>query len=238
MVQLKYPILLALSFLLGILSNAHSQVRMEVEGKIKISDDNSTPQNGDIRWNAQDDDFEGYINGQWFSLTLKIGLTCHPPDALSINGFVIDAALYEYPEEVQYISECDCTDGLDDDGDGDIDCADSDCVQNGCCNVECDCTNGIDDDGDGDTDCVDSDCASNFCCDGYFECNCNDGIDNDGNGLTDCADLNSCANNPCCNTSISECDCTDGIDNDDDGNTDCDDLDCCIFLMNQCPNCN
>ena len=47
-----------------------------------------------------------------------------------------------------------CDNGEDDDGDGDTDCADSDCPA--CPEI---CDNGEDDDGDGDVDCVDVDCA-------------------------------------------------------------------------------
>ena len=58
--------------------------------------------------------------------------------------------------------ECDCTDGIDNDGNGAIDCADSTCSlldPVACADVtESDCTNGNDDDGDGAVDCADSDC--------------------------------------------------------------------------------
>lgn len=237
---MNYIIHLSLLLAFAFSQNLYSQQLLEVEGNINLHSDNESdpPLNGDIRWNENANngigDFEGYVNGEWCSLTLKIGLTCDPPNGLSINGIIVEALLLEDPKEGQFISECNCSDGLDDDGDGDIDCADSDCGQDECCNVECFCEDGIDNDGDGTTDCADTDCADNFCCDGSFECNCNDGIDNDGNGLTDCDDLNSCANNPCCNTPFLECDCTDGLDNDGDGNIDCEDPDCCIVLVTAC----
>jgi len=84
-----------------------------------------------------------------------------------------------------------CTDGIDNDCDGDIDCADSDCTGNASC-VE-DCTDGIDNDADGDTDCADSSC------DGHASCveDCGDGVDNDADGDTDCAD-SSCAGDSAC----------------------------------------
>ncbi|MDP2161083.1 MAG: hypothetical protein Q8K02_11410 [Flavobacterium sp.] len=50
-----------------------------------------------------------------------------------------------------------CNNGIDDDGDGFIDCADFDCNESPFCAVEI-CDNGIDDDGDGFTDCEDFDC--------------------------------------------------------------------------------
>jgi len=84
-----------------------------------------------------------------------------------------------------------CTDGIDNDCDGDIDCADSDCAGSASC-VE-DCTDGIDNDADGDTDCADSSC------DGHASCveDCGDGVDNDADGDTDCAD-SSCAGDSAC----------------------------------------
>ena len=47
-----------------------------------------------------------------------------------------------------------CDNGIDDDGDGDADCVDSDCPA--CPEI---CNNGADDDGDGAIDCDDTDCA-------------------------------------------------------------------------------
>jgi hypothetical protein len=59
-----------------------------------------------------------------------------------------------------------CDDGLDNDGDGPIDCADPDCVgQAGgpcgelCQQPETTCNDFFDNDGDGAVDCADSDCA-------------------------------------------------------------------------------
>jgi hypothetical protein len=81
-------------------------------------------------------------------------------------------------------AETDCDDGLDDDGDGDVDCADSDCDGDPAC-VESDCCNGLDDDGDGDVDFDDSDCDGAPPC---TETICDDGLDDDGDGDTDCED--------------------------------------------------
>lgn len=61
-----------------------------------------------------------------------------------------------------------CDDGIDNDGDGDTDCADSDCSGDPVCQPEPDpevCDDGIDNDGDGDTDCADADCAGDPVCD-------------------------------------------------------------------------
>ena len=60
-----------------------------------------------------------------------------------------------------------CTNGSDDDNDGDVDCDDSECSNHSSCTTpssETNCTNGIDDDSDGDTDCDDSDCSNHSSC--------------------------------------------------------------------------
>src|SRR5262249_39853053 len=51
-----------------------------------------------------------------------------------------------------------CSDGIDNDGDGLVDCADSDCKDNPVCKKEI-CGNCIDDDGDGLVDFDDPDCC-------------------------------------------------------------------------------
>ena len=102
----------------------------------------------------------------------------------------------------------DCTDGVDNDGNGEIDCEDAACAD------ECveDCTDGADNDGDGAIDCADSDC------DGECPENCTDERDNDGDGLIDCEDTD-------CDGECPET-CADGRDNDGDGLIDCEDVDC------------
>ena len=110
-----------------------------------------------------------------------------------------------------------CTDHIDNDGDGDIDCADFDCIDDPSC-FESNCSDGIDNDGDGDIDCADFDCDGTPAC---TETNCADGVDNDGDGDIDCADVD-CAGDPAC----TESNCTDGVDNDGDGAIDCRDPDC------------
>ena len=102
-----------------------------------------------------------------------------------------------------------CDDGLDNDGDGFIDCDDFDCD----CGGE-DCSNGIDDDGDGFIDCDDFDCD----CGGE---DCSNGIDDDGDGYIDCNDFDCTGDSNC----PSE-DCSNGIDDDGDSFIDCDDFDC------------
>lgn len=95
-----------------------------------------------------------------------------------------------------------CNDGWDNDGDGKIDCMDSDCDKNANCSpsmpsTETKCGNNVDDDGDGWTDCADPDCAGATPCTPSSEGNCGDGIDNDGDGSTDCSDSD-CSNAAAC----------------------------------------
>ncbi|MHC5111546.1 MAG: choice-of-anchor Q domain-containing protein, partial [Planctomycetota bacterium] len=82
----------------------------------------------------------------------------------------------------------DCDDGIDNDLDGPIDCADTDCAGDPACLAE-DCFNGVDDDLDGQDDCTDLDCpdadadgVNDFCdlCPGG-----DDTIDTDGDGVPD-----------------------------------------------------
>ena len=58
-----------------------------------------------------------------------------------------------------------CTNGIDDNGNGQVDCSDAECANHPSCQqVPKDCTNGTDDDGDGLSDCDDPDCATHPAC--------------------------------------------------------------------------
>jgi hypothetical protein len=115
-----------------------------------------------------------------------------------------------------------CTNGVDDDGDGQKDCADPDCAGHAACraSVEAFCDNGADDDDDGLVDCADPDCGGHQACVGDREVDCANGVDDDGDGVADCQDAD-CLGQPAC-LEI----CGDGEDNDLDGAADCDDADC------------
>jgi hypothetical protein len=93
----------------------------------------------------------------------------------------------------QAAGETNCVDGLDDDGDGLVDCVDPDCLFDPGCPRE-DCDSGIDDDGDGLVDCADADCESSPTC---IAEDCMNGIDDDGNGLVDCFDADCCGDAAC-----------------------------------------
>ena len=89
-----------------------------------------------------------------------------------------------------------CDNGVDDNCDGAVDCADSQCSGAAACVCtpsaasEVDCGNGEDEDSDGLVDCLDADCTS------PTEV-CNDNVDNKCDGLVDCDDPD-CATDSSC----------------------------------------
>lgn len=131
-----------------------------------------------------------------------------------------------------------CDNGIDDDGNSFIDCADEACVDEEHCQNPVpsredqvpgltafeSCSNNIDDDEDGRIDCADPDCFNQPVCRKGDPEICDNGIDDDGNGFIDCAD-EACADEPVCQTPGVEI-CTNGIDDDGDGRIDCADPDC------------
>jgi hypothetical protein len=140
-----------------------------------------------------------------------------------------------------------CTNNIDDDGDGAVDCADAECSEEEAClpvaayGVPFDnenCSDGFDNDFDGLTDCADTgDCLEDPAClaqpeyAAVFE-DCGDDQDNDGDGDIDCLDSD-CAEATECMGGVlygavfeGEVLCDDGLDNDGDGDKDCADQDC------------
>ncbi len=128
-------------------------------------------------------------------------------------------------------NESSCGDNVDNDCDGDTDCADANCNGDSCGAHGRICSGGS---------CV---CSGNGGTAQSTESLCSDGHDNDCDGNTDCADGNcdgaSCgANGRICSGSTCVCSgnggtaqstestCNDGHDNDCDGSTDCDDGNC------------
>jgi len=99
-----------------------------------------------------------------------------------------------------------CDDGIDNDCNGLIDCADGRCSSNPVCAPSVTpeiCDDGIDNDGDGSVDCADRDCRRDPACtetgsgsEGRGK-TCSDGIDNDGDGLIDCDDPDCFRNRTC-----------------------------------------
>ena len=88
-----------------------------------------------------------------------------------------------------------CDDGVDNDGDGDTDCADARCLGYAVCPELCD--DGVDYDGNGDTDCLHSVCQGEPAGPAEGARNCHDGQDNDLDGDIDCADAD-CEGDPSC----------------------------------------
>jgi hypothetical protein len=101
-----------------------------------------------------------------------------------------------------------CSDGLDDDGDGLIDCDDPDCESSWWCTVstqrEVDCDDTLDNDGDGLADCEDADCGALNSC---RESDCSNGVDDDGDGSSDCVDTDCLVDRP---DLCGELSCSDG----------------------------
>jgi probable HAF family extracellular repeat protein len=118
---------------------------------------------------------------------------------------------------VAYLTPPPCSNGIDDDGDGQTDYpADTGCRSASDRSEQFDCADGLDDDGDGQIDFpADTGCRS--ATDATERPDCSDAIDDDGDGLTDYpAD-------PGCFTAdwpIENPECSNGIDDDGDGNTD------------------
>ena len=137
----------------------------------------------------------------------------------------------------------DCNNGVDDDGDGYIDCDDLDCSNNSDCG-------GSDDGSCAVYGCVgytpENSCQCNSLCVDFDNCcidyeavcgdvepsteDCTNGIDDDGDGFVDCDDWNCDGTigdaDPACEGSGSGEDCGNGLDDDGDGYIDCNDFDC------------
>jgi len=79
-----------------------------------------------------------------------------------------------------------CDDGLDNDGDGQADEQDPDCISGFGIEGVGGCADGVDNDNDGLTDALDADCMAGSRIEGAGTCS--DGIDNDGDGQLDTAD--------------------------------------------------
>ncbi|MCP3105447.1 hypothetical protein LZ198_41960 [Myxococcus sp. K15C18031901] len=147
-------------------------------------------------------------------------------------------------------SELDCGNGIDDNLDGQTDCADRDDCDNQSCGAGCvckngrktesDCGDGLDSDGDGNTDCADRDDCDNQSCGAGCLCVvgrktetvCTLGTgDEDGDGKancddTDCAQKECGAGLTCHGAQCLEGSCANGVDDDGNGSTDCQDTNC------------
>ncbi len=68
LISLSLIFALSLTAQVGV-NNPNPSQTLDVGGKIQISDDAATPEEGTIRWNNSNDDFEGYDGDDWKSLT-------------------------------------------------------------------------------------------------------------------------------------------------------------------------
>jgi len=145
---------------------------------------------------------------------------------VALVALACDGEQTKIPEDVPAFED-DCADGLDNDRDGKVDCADRpDCDQDCLPDTETLCDDAEDDDADGLVDCRDPDCVEDEAC---LE-DCTNGTDDDGDSLIDCADTD-CQGDAACVE-----DCGDLSDNDRDGLTDCDDPDCAEACVEDCEN--
>ena len=140
-----------------------------------------------------------------------------------------------------------CSDGIDNDGNGQKDCDDPGCAWFAFCaaanreNTFQKCTDGNDNDHNGLTDCEEDDCVLFAECQKQLVENtperCKDGKDNDSNGSADCADSN-CQALDVCNgiqPENTEALCSDGQDNDNNDAADCNDANCMTLSICQTP---
>jgi hypothetical protein len=170
---------------------------------------------------------DGFPTGPLDGSLVYVGLGTSTLDTNVTNGVTYYYAIFSFDTNNNYssgaldsatpqavvIPENDaarCANGIDDDGDGNTDCADSECSVLPICaapqpeQTPAACSNGIDDDFDGDTDCQDAGCSALPICvppptptPENTSVLCTNGTDDDLDSLTDCADPD-CAGFPAC----------------------------------------
>ena len=121
-----------------------------------------------------------------------------------------------------------CSDGVDNNINGIVDCDEESCKQFKHCKDKKEiCDNQTDDDGDGKADCDDPDCAgASNCQPGEVKTEiCDNQTDDDGDGKADCDDPD-CASAAHCQSGEKTEICDNQLDDDGDGKADCDDPDC------------
>ena len=142
-----------------------------------------------------------------YSCSESQGFTCVDPCATVRCGIGTECVVSDHMAQC----ECELTEEIciDDDGDTEFGCSDSDCnglrPDSQTCAVcemgeEMTCDDGFDNDTDSEVDCNDDDCCGDNNCpipnsSLPGECGievCDDNFDNDGDGLTDCADDSDC----------------------------------------------
>ena len=124
-----------------------------------------------------------------------------------------------------------CNNGLDDNSNGKIDCADLDCVNDDACKAPPKeiCNNGLDDDSNGKIDCADSACVNNIVCKAPAQEVCNNNVDDDKDDKIDCLDSDCTGSIFCKKESFVEI-CDNSLDDDSNGKIDCADSACFGFV--------
>ena len=138
---------------------------------------------GGFQWSAAID-FPILYPGTYY--VFVDGFTVDPQFGANEGPYILNVQIIENPSEI-------CGDGIDNDGDVFVDCADSDCTNVGSC-LNClnggppgpelgiaACTDGLDNDCDGLPDCIDDDCSASP----YAITECCNGTDQNDNGIPD-----------------------------------------------------
>ncbi|MCA9622785.1 MAG: hypothetical protein KC731_27385 [Myxococcales bacterium] len=141
--------------------------------------------------------------GAVLTATLVLAASC-AKDRFDEEALEVEKPVYEPSAES---TEEACSDGMDNDGDGWIDCVDLDCQPGPPVQLQACLPDGMPEDTDD---------------------RCSDGIDNDENGFTDCQDFDCDFSARCPKENTAEL-CSDGVSNDSDPYVDCDDFDCSDF---------
>lgn len=72
-------------------NNPTPEQALDIEGKVKISDDATPPSDGTMRYNDGADDLEGYVDGEWKSLTKSATPDAPQPIVFTEYGLPNDA---------------------------------------------------------------------------------------------------------------------------------------------------
>ncbi|MGL1886928.1 MAG: fibro-slime domain-containing protein [Reichenbachiella sp.] len=167
------------------------------------------------------------------SNTSSEGQTAESSNDSTPNTESTDASSTEQIPEDEVSYEA-CTDGIDNDHNGLIDCAEAKCQLFLICTLQendrVTCTDGVDNNADGEADCDDSVCEKYDYCHENTIHQCYDALDNDNDGAVDCDDDECKIFELCSESTLAFC--NDGLDNDNDGTADCADPDC--FIYSQC----
>ena len=130
-----------------------------VAGQVQTACSPGTPAPSDATCNGIDEDCSGTADEDYGSSSsmCTVGGCRASGTVTCVNGAVVDSCL----SNPVCVAEINCGDHGDNDGDGHVDCDDTDCSAIPPCSFGPEvCGNTIDDDGDGSYDCADSDCAT------------------------------------------------------------------------------